>query len=319
MTEDLPYVDHDIEAVERWLAAADPDGDRVSRVLRATLDQLLDGGRTGRWDYRTLFKTEKTHMGTLVEINLHREFEFDDGTVTDYRISGIEVDCKHSQRVGGWELPPEVVSHLCLVVSTNDDTSSWRAGLVRVTPDVLRISQNRDRKRRLTPEGVARIRWLWPENGRLATNLLLHLPDDVRDRIMSARSRSGRHGQARVNQLFREVQGTIIRRAVLETVAQQDDPMKRVRSNGGARGYLRPEGILVLGHQENDPGIATALGLPVPEKGELVAGRVVPVRPGDSRPRAYVSGLPYALARPDDEVCAAPVIPRGRHGSEDDA
>src|ERR1022692_627795 len=34
-------------------------------------------------------------MGTLVEINLHRQFGFEDGDVTDYRIAGIEVDCKY--------------------------------------------------------------------------------------------------------------------------------------------------------------------------------------------------------------------------------
>ncbi len=38
------------------------------------------------WDQ--LFKTEKTHCGTLVEINLHREFKFQDGTKLDYQIAG---------------------------------------------------------------------------------------------------------------------------------------------------------------------------------------------------------------------------------------
>ena len=37
-------------------------------ALRDAIDQLLDGERTGRWDWYTLRKTEKTHMGTIVEI-----------------------------------------------------------------------------------------------------------------------------------------------------------------------------------------------------------------------------------------------------------
>ncbi len=308
--------DPELDEVEGFLYRADPAGDRVATVLRDTLDQLLDGGRTGRWDYRRLYKTEKTHMGTLIEINLHREFEFDDGDVTDYRIAGVEVDCKHSQRVGGWELPPEVVGHLCLVVWTSDATSAWRGGLVRATESRLRAVTNRDAKRRLTAEGVAEVRWLWPDHGRLAPNLLLHLPDDVRGRIMSAQARRGtQHGQARVNQLFREVQGIIVRRAVLETVAQQDDPMKRARGNGGARDHLRPEGILVLGHQDNDPIIAAALGLPVPRKGELVAARVVPALPGDSRPSAGIGGCRYVVARPDDPVVPAPTVPRTKQAT----
>ena len=303
--------DPELDKVEDSLNADDPTGDRVATVLRDTLDQLLDGGRTGRWDYRRLYKTEKTHMGTLIEINLHREFEFGDGDVTDYRIAGIEVDCKHSQRIGGWERPPEVVGHLCLVVWTSDATSAWRAGLVRARESNLRTVTNRDAKRRLTAEGVAEIRWLWPDHGRLAPNLLLHLPDDIRDRIMSAQARRGaQHGQARVNQLFREVQGVIIRRAVLETVAQQDDPMKRARGNGGARDQLRPEGILVLGHQDYDPGIAAALGLPVPRKGEFVAAQVVPAPPGDARSHAPIGDSDYVIALLGDPVVPAPIVPR---------
>ena len=110
----------------------------------------------------TLRKTEKTHMGSIVEINLHREFEFADGDATDYRIDGIEVDCKFSQSLGGWELPPESVGHLCLLVWANDDSSRWEAGLVRVPEAYLRPGRgNRDGKRRLTIEGESRILWLY--------------------------------------------------------------------------------------------------------------------------------------------------------------
>jgi Restriction endonuclease NaeI len=39
--------------------------------------------------------------------------------------------------------------------------------------------------------------------------------------------------------LFRLAQRRIISRAVVATVAQQDDDMRRVRGNGGSRGRLR--------------------------------------------------------------------------------
>ena len=93
--------DPSLARVREELYQLDPSGDRVARVLRDTLDQLLDGRRRGRFDYADLFKTEKTYMGTLVEINLQREFEFSDGDVTDYSIADVEVDCKFSQRIGG--------------------------------------------------------------------------------------------------------------------------------------------------------------------------------------------------------------------------
>ncbi len=259
--------DLEMQSVADRLYTLDPTGDRVATVLRDTLDQLYDGQRTGRWSFDQLHKTEKTHMGTLVEINLHREFGFDDGDATDYRIAGIEVDCKFSMTRGAWMMPPESVGYICLVLWASDEESAWSAGLLRVDPDKLGPA-NRDGKRRLTPEGRLHVRALWSDHGRLAPNLLLHLDADVRERIFAAKARRGnQHGQARVNELFRSVQRVIVRGAVLATVAQQDDFMKRARANGGARSYLRHEGILVLGHQENDPVVARELGLSVPPEG----------------------------------------------------
>ena len=310
--EQLPFGDDpELDMVEAELYRIDRTGDQVATVLRDTLDQLYDGQHSGRWNYDQLRKTEKTHMGTLVEINLHRQFGFDDGDATDYRIAGIEVDCKYSMSYGGWELPPEATGHLCLVITANDADSSWTAGLVRARPTFLRPGSNRDAKRQLVAASRAHIRKLWPAHGRLAENLFLHLDPSVRDRIFSARARQGpQHGQAKTNELFRLVQQRTIRRAELATVAQQDDFMKRARGNGGARTQLRPEGILVLGHQENDPLVAADLGLPAPEKGEFISVRVIPARPWRNDPVAVIDGECWAIARPEDPVVAAPEVPR---------
>jgi hypothetical protein len=314
--DSLPYIfgdDPELESVEARLHLLDPAGAQVAEVLRDTLDQIYDGQHTGRWSYDQLHKTEKTHVGTLVEINLHRKFDFADGVVTDYRIAGVEVDCKYSMNFGGWELPPEAMDHVCLLVTANDQQSSWRAGLIRVSEPVLRARSNRDAKRQLSISGHTYIRELWPDNRKLAENLFLRLDAASRDRIFRATASHGnQHGQARVNELFRLVQRRIIRRAELATVAQQDDFMKRARGNGGARTTLRPEGILVLGHQDNDPNVAAALGLPVPKKGELVSGRVIRARDDRSDPVAVIEGQRWALARPDDPVFPAPLIPRRR-------
>lgn len=303
-------VDPELDKVEHHLHSLDPDGERVATVLRNTLDQLYDGQHTGRWKYDQLWKTEKTHMGTLVEINLHREFEFEDGDATDYRIASIQVDCKFSMSRGAWMLPPESLGHLCLVLWASDLESAWSAGLIRVDAATLG-PPNRDGKRRLTPEGRRLVRPLWPHHGRLAENLILHLDEETRARIFAARARRGNlHGQARVNELFRSVQGRIVRRATVATVGQQDDFMKRARGNGGARTQLRPEGILVLGHQDNDPKVAEALGLPRPSKGEFVAVRVVPVDMHDDRPAAEIEGALWAVALETDPVVPAPAVPR---------
>jgi hypothetical protein len=303
--------DAELDAVEAELYRLDATGEQVATVLRDTLDQLYDGQRTGRWKYDQLHKTEKTYMGTLVEINLHRQFGFDDGDVTDYRIAGIEVDCKYSMSYGGWELPPEAIDHLCLLITASDEASSWSAGLIRVREEYLRDRGNRDSKRQLSATGRGYVRQLWRRHGRLAGNIFLHMDPRDRERIFGAKaSRGTQHGQARTNELFRTVQRRTVRRAEVATVAQQDDFMKRARGNGGARTALQPEGILVLGHQDHDPVVATALGLPVPRKGEFVSARVVPAHDDRDDPVAVIGGRPWALARPGDPRTPAPVIPR---------
>jgi Restriction endonuclease NaeI len=307
--------DPQLSAVESELRRLDPTGEAVADVLRDTFDQLYDGQHSGRWAYEQLRKTEKTHMGTLVEINLHRRFGFGDGDVTDYRIAGAEVDCKYSMTYGGWELPPEAVGHICLLLTASDASGSWTAGLIRVREPDLRPGPNRDAKRQLTAASRGRIRELWPARARLAENLFLRLDPQVRRRIFGARSARGLPtGQARANELFRSVQRRIVRRAELATVAQQDDFMKRARGNGGARTHLRPEGILVLGHQDGDRRIAGALGLPVPQKGEFISARVTPARDDRDDPAAVIDGRRWALARPDDPPHPAPLL---RPGSDE--
>lgn len=301
--------DPELDAVEAELLRLDPTGDAVAEVLRDTFDQLYDGQHTGRWNFSQLYKTEKTHMGTLVEINLQRRFEFEGGDATDYRIAGVQVDCKYSMREGGWTLPPEVIGHIALVVTADDEASGWMAGLVRVHKSIMNPGRNRDAKGLLSLVGRLRVRLLWPEHGYLAPNLFLELDHATRDRIFNARAANGApSGQARVNELFRSVQCRLIRRAELATVAQQDDFMKRARGNGGARSYLRPEGILVLGHQENDPIVARDLGLLVPTKGELISARVVPCAASESGDMAEIAGSYWRLARPTDPIVPAPMV-----------
>jgi hypothetical protein len=80
-----------------------------------------------------------------------------------------------------------------------------------------------------------------------------------------------------------------------------------MRSNGGAREKLRPEGLLVLGHQDNDPAVAAALGVPVPRKGQFVVCRVVP---SEQSVGAEIEGSWWRRATANDPVVPAPVVPR---------
>jgi len=297
-----PLHDSATAEVAAELRALDPAGQRMARVFRATFDQLYDGQRTGRYKLDQLFKNEKTHFGTLAEINLQRELQLDDGDVLDFSIAGHEVDCKYSH-TGAWMLPIESFDQIVLVTQADDAKSAWSVGLVRVSEQNRRTSENRDRKTGLNAHGRSQILWLH-KNASMQPNALLQLPSDVVSEIMG-----GRSGQSRVNELFRRATNLRLSRNIIATVAQQDDYMKRVRDNGGARSALRPEGYLILGgdyHAQRN--LAAQFGAAIPEPGELVSIRVAPTSGTEG---VEIGGGRWRLATPDDKVTVpAPVVPR---------
>jgi hypothetical protein len=286
-----------VEVIQR----ADPEGSRAARVFRATFDQLYDGEHTGRYSVDQLYKTEKTHFGTLIEINLRREFKdiIDDGDKLDYRIAGYDIDCKFSFKDGAWMLPPESFGLLLLVATADDGRARWSLGVVRATDRNRRESSNRDGKTGLSKSGRDAIYWLF-RDAEMAENILLSVDDETREAIMSPES-----GQQRINELFRRVTNRRISRVVIATVAQQKDYMKRVRENGGARSALAPEGYIIPGgdyasHRE----IAEKLGIAVPQEGEFVSVQVVPAAAG-SPASVELGGSWWRVAKPDDVVTEA--------------
>ena len=296
-------IDPELEAVAAAFKKLDPDGSRTAQVLRDTFDQLYNGQLTGRFCWEQLHKTEKTHCGTLVEINLHREFGFEDGSEMDYRIAGVEVDCKYSQTLNAWMIPPEARNHLCLVVWALDSASpSWSMGLVRATPENLNTGGNRDAKATLNDAGRKATVWLF-KDAPLPPNVLLQIDRKIVDRIMAHGS-----GQARINDLFRSSLCRIVGRAAVATVAKEVDYMKRVRANGGARSALQPEGILVLGQFKSHAAIARALGTPVPGYGDTVSVRVTPAT-GPGYGVAQIAERFWRVAQPNDPVVNAPDLP----------
>lgn len=323
MDQQLPT---ELAPIVEWFHAEDDARERLRWALRDSLDELLDGQRTGRWAYQHLSKTEKTHLGTVVEVNLTKEFEFANGDHLDWRIAGRDVDCKFSKDLGGWEIPMEMylcadhrerqgkADHPALLTWFDDTTNRWAAGLLTITDERLRWkagdlerAYNRDNKRCLANASAEHVYWLW---GGLQTdlprNLLLHLDPEVRGRILSPEL----SGQKRVDQLFREIQGQIISRQTVLTVAQQEDAPKRARD---ARIPLREEGIVILGHQDAHPTIAAALELPSPVKGEWIAVRITQVSESDDRPFVIMHGQRWARARDGEPVVAVPTDYRRLH------
>lgn len=291
----------------RAFERADRDGDRIAQMMRSTLDQLYDGQRTGRYSWAQLHKTERTHFGTLFEINLRREFDdvIDEGAKLDYLIAGHDVDCKFSQRMGGWMIPPEAFGQLLVVGFVDDAASEYAFGVVRASPQHLRAAANRDAKVQLNPAGNAAVRWLH-RPGALPPNVLLQCQLDDIEAIFNPRL----SGQKRVNELFRRVTRKRIGRNTIATVAQQDDFMKRVRENGGARSLLRPEGYVILsGDYTFHRAAAAQLGVVTPGPGEVVSLRVTEATISDPN-TVKIDGTLWRAAS-DEEIVSrpAPVIP----------
>lgn len=313
----MPYpsaTDSELEKVAAELVRLDPNGELTAAAIRRTFDMLLDGQHTGRFRWDQLHKTEKTHCGTLIEINLQRAFKFADGKAMDYQILGVDVDCKYSQDLAKWMIPPEAHGHLCLGLWANDQQGSWSSGLFRVTEEVLTPSQgNRDKKRNITAAArESAVRWLFV-NKTLPENVLLRLPE-----VDIAAIFSHKYGTKRTDELFRRAQGRLVSRNAVATVAMQEDYMKRVRGNGGSRSALRSEGIVIFGQYGAHGDLARKLGLPVPGPGEFLSIRVARARPHHiDVPQISLDDTQWVVAQDGDPVDEAPLLPKP-HGSEDE-
>jgi len=134
----------------------------------------------------------------------------------------------------------------------------------------LTIGQNKDSKKSVSALGFANILWLLLSHPYPPNFWRTVLPDKI-ERIFA-----GRSGNERMANLFREVQREPIARDVVEAVAQQQDFMRRIRSDNGkgTRDHLAREGILLLsGHY--DANLIEALGLPHCSGSEFISHLVV--------------------------------------------
>ncbi len=293
-----PKNDPDLDRVETELRRLDPDGNRFAAILRRTFDVVYDGARTGRFHPSQLSRVEKARLLTVLETELIREFDLEDGEVLDFRIGGIDVDCRFSQ-TSAWLIAPETVSQVCLLISADDTRSSFSVGLLRVSPETLTAQGNKDGKRMVSAAGRSSIRYL-VRDGTLPENVLLQTDGADVSAIFAAG-----WGQARVTELFRRVQNRKVDLATVRAVAMQEDARKRVRD---ANRILAAEGVLVLSHL--NAWVSAELELPELGRDEFLSVRVARRRPhhGDA-PSIELRGDHWVVATPDDPVEPAPSIP----------
>lgn len=237
------------------MAARSEIAETFPAMLRRCIDDVIMTPKTGRRSYDELEKTEKTYIGTRVEIELRALLRLPKGKL-DTRILGHDVDIKNTMG-SNWMIPTEAVDHPCILVAADEVRAVCYLGLIVARPAFLTVGQNKDAKKTLSAAGFAHVFWLL--NGHpYPPNFWRTVPPAVVDRIFL-----GQSGNQRMAALFRDVQGRPITRDVVEAVAQQHDFMRRIRSDKGrgTRDVLAHEGILLLSGQYDAPLIA-ALGLP---------------------------------------------------------
>ncbi len=241
-------------------------GAKFSAMLRQCVDDVIMTPKTGRRSYDELEKTEKTYIGTRVEIELRAMLNLPKGKL-DTLILGRDVDIKNTMG-SNWMIPTEAVGHPCILVAADEVRALCYLGLFIARPDYLTQGQNKDAKKSVSATGFANILWLLLDHP-YPPNFWRTVPPDVVTRIFE-----GRTGNQRMANLFREVQRTPITRDVVEAVAQQQDFMRRIRSDNGrgTRDHLAREGILLLSGHYDAPLIA-GLGLPPCTGSEFVSYR----------------------------------------------
>ncbi len=241
-------------------------------LIRDAIDFVIDPVRTARTRVQELDNVEKTFIGLKIEHYFRDLLDVPKG-LRDLVIEGLDVDVKNT--VGStWMIPPETYRNTdpCLLIATaEEDGLCWLGLLVAREPYLG--SPNRDQKRAVTSAGFEHI--LWIVNGR-------RFPVSRWEGIDMARFRELRKvqgGAKRAAMFFRENLGRPTHRLIVQALLfDQDDYMKRLRGNGGARDILKTEGIALLSGAYDTQQI-TSIALPPVARDEVISARLQPTSP----------------------------------------
>lgn len=267
---DHPLLQALADDITQRAGGADALAAKIPAMLRDCIDAVIQTPKTGRRSYEELEKTEKTYIGTRVEIDLRAMLRLPRGRL-DCVILGHDVDIKHTMGQN-WMIPTEAMGAPCILVAADEVRGRCNLGLIVARSEYLTPGQNKDAKRGIAAASFMHILWLL-HDVLVPRNFWRTVPPDAVDRIFA-----GDTGNARVITLFCEVQRRPIARDVIEAVAQQKDFMRRLRADrgGGTRDALLAQGVLLLnGHYDGQR--IRALGLPPCGPSEFIA-----VRPPES-------------------------------------
>lgn len=229
----------------------------VTEMLRAKIDSVINTVQTNRRSLKEVEKTEKTYIGTLVEIAFRTRLKLP-RSKKDLLIAGHTVDVKTTVR-GNWMIAKDCIGIPCVLVAADEIRAQCSVGLIVARSEYMTQKGNQDKKVSISAAGRAHIWWLLKDVPYPA-NFWRRVDDAVVDRIFAPKS-----GNGRMITLFKALPGRVIPRNVIEAVAGGKDPTRRVRfdksKKNGTRDQLAAAGFVVLSG-DYDSLLITALGLP---------------------------------------------------------
>ena len=259
----------------------------IPAMLRECIDDVIQTPRTGRRAYDELEKTEKTYIGTRVEIMLRALLGFKRGKL-DLKIGEHDVDVKHTMG-GNWMIPTEAVGHPCILIAADEEHALCYMGLIIARLEYLTASSNRDAKKSISAEGFQHVHWLL--NGTpYPPNFWRTVAPAAVEQIFS-----GSSGNARAVSLFSLVRDRPIGRNVIEAVGQQKDFMRRIRADKGqqgTRGALARRGIVLMSG-DYDRQLAQSFNLTPPGPSEFMSHLIL-----DEREAAVAKAAGYEVPWP---------------------
>jgi hypothetical protein len=222
-----PEDDGELQSVAAWLAGH-PVAELYTDAIRNSIDYVLDGGRTGRFDLMSpeVHPGERASVGAKLEYEILRSFKLPKSKPLDTSIAGVPVDIKAT--VGAnWAIPTEAHCQLCICTQMQLKNNRHRSWLIRAHRSWLyRGKGNQDKKRGLAVhawENWSLPLYNWTE---LPINPLRYLTEEQATEVLSKKP-----GQVeRMLKMFHYLEGHIIPRNVFLTVgAGKQDPMRRAR------------------------------------------------------------------------------------------
>lgn len=211
---------------------------KVGNIIRDAIDYVIDAPTLYRYSIDELEPDEKTAIGKRIERLLRFNLDIPKGNKLDVYLGNEDVDIKTTMG-RNWMFSKSSHGHINLLFAYNESSAKFRVGLAYVLASHLG-AENRDKKQSLTSQHKEHIYWILKDEP-YAHNFLARQPKPVLEKIISQKT-----GAKRVLQLLRLANGIPIPRHVICSVANQKDPLRRTRSNGGARDTLWTEGFLVL-------------------------------------------------------------------------